>query len=208
MTTFREKRRARRVASDEAHAWARAAVPLYAQALSKHGRTKPPSMHLWIRSGGFEEFSNAVKAADDRPQQVATRAMEAAELAGLRVAVRIAEQRELRTDQPIRTRKPGVQHDLAALARWAEDFERDGWDVVELGTPQCAAWRDRLRFWTGGIEPKTERIWLEPHDPAVHALPPHHPDFRLRRVVEGFRVPASWPPRRDGSWPTDRGEAI
>jgi hypothetical protein len=185
----------------------RMAVPLYAQALARHGRTKPPSMHLWIRTGGFEEFRNAAKAAEDRPQQVATRTIEGDELAGLRVAVRIAEQRELLIDKPIRSRKPDVQHDLAALAQWAADFKRDGWHVVELGSPRFAAWRDRLRFWCGGIEPKTERIWLEPYDPAIHDLPRLHPDFRLRRSAEGYRVPRPFPPRRDGTWSTEDGEA-
>jgi hypothetical protein len=127
------------------------------------------------------------------------------ELEGLRVAVRIAEQRELVTDRPIRTRKVDVQHDLEALAPWENDTRRDGWHTAELGSRQFAAWRDRLKFWTGA-DPKTERIWLEPHNPAVHGLPATHPDFRLRKSVEGLRVPSLWPPRKDGTFATE-GEA-
>jgi len=175
----------------------RAAVPLFAAALAKHGRTKPPSMHLWIRSGGFEEFPDA------KAQQAAAvptmRPIVGAELEGLRVAVRIAEQRELYTGAGIKTKKPDLQKDLEALAPWVGELRREGWLVAKLGTPQFAAWRDRLRFWTG-IEPKSERIWLEPHDPSVHDVPPSNPNFRKRASVEGFRVPAEWPPRRDGTW--------
>ena len=34
----------------------------------------------------------------------------------------------------------------------------------------------------------------------VHGLPLSHPQFKLRKSTKGFRVPAPWPPRRDGSW--------
>jgi hypothetical protein len=73
------------------------------------------------------------------------------------------------------------------------------WPVVDLGTPEFAAWRDRLQLWLGA-EPRPEKIWLEDHNPAVHGLPWNHPGFKLRKSKEGLRVPAPWPPRRDGTW--------
>jgi hypothetical protein len=163
--------------------------------------------HKLIAEQFWIKYPHARLPDAEREQQPQMRLMAGDELAGLRVAVRIAEQRELVVGGGIRSRKPEVQHDLAALARWADDSRREGWHIVEIRSSQFAAWRERLRFWCGGIEPKTERIWIEPHDPAVHDLPKLHPDFRLRKSTMGLRVPAPWPPRRDGSWSEQEGTA-
>ncbi len=180
----------------------RAAVPLFAASLKAHGRTKPPSCHLWIRSRGFEEFPNA-RVGEAPPTTPAKRFLQGAELDGLRVAVRIAERRELILSQDpqlgagIWSRRL-AQLDRDALAMFA-DQSPENWDIVELGSAQFAAWRDRLALWLG-VEPAAERIFIEPHDPAVHDLPAVHADFRLRKTKQGFRVPAPWPPHRDGTW--------
>ena len=162
-------------------------------------KRKSLDAHKLIAAQFWIKYPHARLPDVEREQQPQMRSMAGDELAGLRVAVRIAEQRELVVSGGIRSRKPEVQHDLAALARWAEDSRREGWHIVEIRSSQFAAWRERLRFWCGGIEPKTERIWIEPHDPAIHDLPKLHPDFRLRKSTMGLRVPAPWPPRRDGS---------
>jgi hypothetical protein len=84
--------------------------------------------------------------------------------------------------------------------------KREAWLIVEEGSEQFAAWRNRLRLWLG-CEIKAERVWLEPFDPNVHGQSATHPNFKLRKSKSGFRVPAPWPPRRDGSWSDDGGEA-
>lgn len=183
----------------------RDAVPLFAAALVKNGRTKPPGMHLWIRVGGFREFGPEFvrrAAADDARNSA--RQIADDELAGLTVAIRIAEQRDIPASSTFRTKNPEVQKDLAALAQWRDDRKREGWFDAAIGTPHFAAWRDRLRAWTG-IEPRPETIWREPICDA-HSLPSTHPDFRLRKSIQGFRVPRMWPPKRDGSW-SENGEA-
>ena len=185
---------------------ARAASPLHAEECTKAKR-KSLDAHKLIAEQFWIKYPHARLPDAEREQQPQMRLMAGDELAGLRVAVRIAEQRELVVSGGIRSRKPEVQHDLAALARWADDSRREGWHIVEIRSSQFAAWRERLRFWCGGIEPKTERIWIEPHDPAVHDLPKLHPNFRLRKSTMGLRVPAPWPPRRDGSWSEQEGTA-
>jgi hypothetical protein len=104
------------------------------------------------------------------------------------------------------TRRP-IEPDLIAMARLVGTTreQREAWELVEEGTPRFAAWRDRLQLWLG-CEIKTERIWLESFDPNVHGLSAIHPNFKLRKSKSGFRVPASWPPRRDGTWSDDGGE--
>ena len=185
---------------------ARAASPLHAEECTKAKR-KSLDAHKLIAAQFWIKYPHARLPDAEREQQPQMRLMAGDELAGLRVAVRIAEQRELVVSGGIRSRKPEVQHDLAALARWADDSRREGWHIVEIRSSQFAAWRERLRFWCGGVEPKTERIWMEPHDPAVHDLPKLHPNFRLRKSTMGLRVPAPWPPRRDGSWSQQQGTA-
>lgn len=179
----------------------RAAVPDYAAKLKELRQKRGMSFHLWIRARCFDEFPNAM-LEEDRPKPPERRFVVGEELLGLRVACLIAERREL----PVR-REPelgeGVwrtsppQPDLVALA--ACGMPTATWHVVDLGTPEFAAWRDRLQLWLGA-EPRPEKIWLEDHNPAVHGLPWNHPGFKLRKSKEGLRVPAPWPPRRDGTW--------
>lgn len=194
-----------RLLSPEKQLLCRAAVPLFAAKLLKHGRTKPPSFHLWIRAKGFEEFPNA-RLPEAAPER---RWIEGDELAGLTIASRIASRsppRPVRRDdggEGLPTVKP-PQPDLAAMARFA-GADPEAWLQVDLGTPQFAAWRDRLALWLGG-EVTPERVWLEPFDPAVHGLPAIHADFRLRKSKHVLRVPAPWPPHRDGTWSAEEGE--
>jgi hypothetical protein len=190
----------------------RAAIPLFNAMKDKLRESRVPNFHLWIRSGGFEEFPNAA-LADDRPQPSARRLMQGEELDGFTVAMRIARQCEpvLVEDQQLGrgvwTRR-SLEPDLVAMAVFVGDKreQREAWELVEEGTPRFAAWRDRLRLWLGG-EIKAERVWLEPFDQNVHGLSATHPNFKLRKSKNGFRVPAPWPPRRDGTWSSDSGEA-
>ena len=77
-------------------------------------------------------------------------------------------------------------------------------DVDELpfvaieGTQEFAAWRERLRRWTG-VMPDARKIWTEAHDPEIHDLPYTHPKHRFRKHVKGLRVPWEFPPLKDGS---------
>jgi hypothetical protein len=184
---------------------ARAAASLHAAECDKAKR-KSLDAHKLIAERFWTKYPHA-RLPEQQPSPQPMRQIVGNELAGLRVAVRIAEQRELRIDHTIQTRKTQIQSDLEALARWADDSRREGWHVVETGTAQFAAWRERLKFWIGGLEPIAERIWTEHHDPAAHDLPRTHPNFRPRKSVNGFRVPAPWPPGPDGAWATDGREA-
>lgn len=186
----------------------RAAVPDYAAQIRKL-KWKPRAFHLWVRSGGFREFPNA-KLPGERPPPPERRLIQGEELAGFTVALRIAERRDpvLVADQQLGRgvwRTMPVQPDLLALAAFVDDAGRDSWEIVAEGSERFAAWRARLKLWLGA-EPKAERIWLEPHDPSVHGLSPMHPNFRVRKSINGFRVPRSFPPRRDGTWSPAAGE--
>ncbi|MHC2241508.1 helix-turn-helix domain-containing protein [Bradyrhizobium elkanii] len=191
-----------RLLTQEDRGWCGHAVPLYMAKLRELKQRRPMNFHLWVRTRGFREFP-APGAAPAKPAAPQRRFVQGDELKGLAVATQIAERRELRT---IRDQELGdgvwtqlaPQADLAAMARFAS-AERDAWEVVDLGTPQFAAWRDRLAVWTGA-EPQAERIFLEPFDPTVHGVSAANPNFRLRKSKQGFRVPAPWPPRRDGTW--------
>ncbi|MBR0695965.1 hypothetical protein [Bradyrhizobium lablabi] len=163
---------------------------------------RPMNFHLWVRTRGFKEFP-APGAAPARPAPPPRRFVQGNELKGLAVATQIAERRKL----PVIREPPigeGVwtslppQPDLVALAVHA-GIDREAWQVVDVGTPQFAAWRDRLQLWLGA-PPQAERIFLEPFDPNVHGVSSSNPNFRLRKAKQGFRVPALWPPRRDGTW--------
>jgi len=186
----------------------RAAIPDYASKIAKLG-WKPRAFHLWVRAAGFDEFPNA-RLPEERPPPPTRRLIRGDELAGFTVAVRIAERRDpvLVSDRDLGKgvwRTAPLQPDLLALAGFATD-DRELWPVVEEGSGQFAAWRDRLKLWLG-VEPEAERIWLEPHDPDVHGLSPMHPKFKVRKSMSGFRVPRPWPPRRDGSWSEAGGSA-
>lgn len=186
----------------------RAAVPLFASLQTKLGRTRVPNFHLWIRSRGFDEFPNArlVEPGAGPPSRVW---IAGRELDALAVAMRMADRGEVRLiEDPEHGRglwrNVAVPADLAALAEFSST-DPESWHRFDLGTPQFAAWRDRLQAWLGG-EIQPERIWLEPFDPAVHALPAMHPDFKLRKSAKVLRAPAPWPPHRDGSWPINNSE--
>jgi len=186
----------------------RAAIPYFFALQDKLKRDRVPNFHLWVRSGGFEEFPDA-KLGEARPPPPSKRFVHGDELAGAQVAYLVAMRRHLPT-----VRHPELgngfwfigapQPDQIALARFAGE-DPVSWLVVDEGTPQFAAWRDRLQLWLNReIEP--ERIYTEAFDPAVHGLPALDRNFRLRRSKLVFRVPAPWPPRRDGTWPADNGE--
>lgn len=182
----------------------RAAVAPFLEQLKRLKRDAVPNFHLWIRQRRFEEFPGA-RLPDPAP---AKRWIGGDELAGLQIAVRMACRPLRLVDDPDHGRglwslKP-LQPDLAALARFAGE-DPAAWLQVELGSAQFAAWRDRLALWLGGeIEP--ERVWIEQHDPAVHDLPVLHPNFRLRKSKHVLRVPAPWPPHRNGTWSSEEGE--
>jgi hypothetical protein len=185
--------------SPEKQVHCRAAVPLFAQMLTRLGRTRVPNFHLWIRQRGFDEFPNA-QLPKPPPER---RFVQGRELEALGVATRMASRHIRPVEDTDRGRgiwtMAAEQPDLVALADFAGQ-DPASWATVELGSPQYAAWRDRLQLWLGGeIEP--ERIWLEEFDPAVHGLQPMHPDFRFRKSAKVLRVPAPWPPHRDGTWP-------
>ncbi|MDA9511177.1 hypothetical protein XI09_42320 [Bradyrhizobium sp. CCBAU 11386] len=182
----------------------RAAVLPFVEMLRRLKRDAVPNFHLWIRQRRFEEFPNA-RLPDPVP---ARRWVAGEELVGLQLAARMASRSLRLVDDVERGRglwslKP-AQADLVAMARFAGG-DPAAWLQVELGTAQYAAWRDRLALWLGGeIEP--ERLWTEDHDPAVHGLPAMHPNFRLRKSKQVLRVPAPWPPHRDGTWSSEEGE--
>lgn len=180
----------------------RAAVLAFNEMQLKFKRSTTPSFHRWIRQGGFEEFPDA-RLPEAAPER---RWIEGDELAGMAIAARMASRPPLRlADHPelgkvLPTTRP-LQADLAVMARF-RDEDPATWLIVDRGTPQFAAWRDRLSLWLGGEIP-AERIWLEDWDQGVHGVPPLHPNFRLRKSKQALRVPAPWPPHRDGTWPPE-----
>ncbi|MGK7056916.1 helix-turn-helix domain-containing protein [Bradyrhizobium sp. 1050_B9_N1_2] len=176
----------------------RAAIVPFVEMLKRLKRDAVPNFHLWIRQRRFEEFPGA-RLPDPAP---ARRWIDGDELAGMQLAGRIARRPVRLAEDPERGRgvwslKP-LQADLAAIGRFAGE-DPETWLQVELGTAQFAAWRDRLALWLG-VEIEAERVWTEAHDPAVHNLPALHPNFRLRKSKQVLRVPAPWPPHRDGTW--------
>lgn len=182
----------------------RAAIVPFVEMLKRLKRDAVPNFHLWIRQRRFEEFPSA-RLPDPAPER---RWIDGYELAGLQLAARIGSRPLRLAEDPERgrglwsTRPP--QPDLAAIAKFAGE-DPQAWHQVELGTPQFAAWRDRLALWLG-VEIEAERVWTEAFDPAVHNLPALHPNFRLRKSKQALRVPAPWPPHRDGSWSSEEGE--
>jgi hypothetical protein len=94
---------------------------------------------------------------------------------------------------------PSPQMDLEALARFVSQKPAT-WQVLEPGSSQYAAWRDRLQAWLG-VYVKPGRVWLEPFDEEAHTH--GKSGYRPRKSTIGIYVPAPWPPRRDGSWSTE-----
>lgn len=176
----------------------RAAIVPFVEMQKRLKRDAFPNFHLWIRQRRFEEFPGA-RLADPAPTR---RWVDGDELAGRLIAARIGSRPVRLVEDPERGRglwstKP-LQVDLVALAKFAGE-DPEAWLQVELGSEQYAAWRDRLALWLG-VEIEPERVWLEPFDPLVHGLPALHENFRLRKSKMVLRVPAPWPPHRDGSW--------
>ena len=187
----------------------RAAIGPYNALLDKHRRSTVVNFHMWIRHKGFLEFPDA-KLAAPPPPPPERRWVAGDELAGVLVAGAIAGRTIRPSNDP--DRGPGLwtltppRADLSALAQFHDD-KPEKWLSVDSGSAHFAAWRDRLQAWLGGDPIVGERVWTEDHDPAVHDVPPIHPNFRFRKSKRSLRVPALWPPRRDGSWAeTDEGE--
>lgn len=179
----------------------RAAIAPYNAALDRHNRTRTAvNFDLWIKRGGFLEFPDAklvqIKPVPDR------RWVSGAELGGLEVAGRIAERKVRSSLDPERgvgfwtTMLP--RPDISALAKF-RDAQADSWIEIDDNTPEFEAWRDCLQRWLGVDEIKTQRVFTEPYDAAVHGLPAIHPNFRIRKFKQVLRVPTLWPPQKDGT---------
>jgi hypothetical protein len=191
---------------DQIHA--RAAALAHAEMLAKLKR-RPKDAHKWLAEKGWQEYPQA-KIPSTRPISE-KRLIRGAELAAVTVGLQIAGLRPLSiisttseetgkpTDSAFWARVVGP--DLLALAEFGRKDPASRHLVTE-GSKEFAAWRERLQAWFGG-EIDGDRIWLEPFDPNIHSLPGSHPDFRLRKVTRGFRVPWKWPPRKDGTISSD-----
>lgn len=180
---------------------ARAAALLLSEQLTKMKR-KPKNAHTWLADRGWLEFPNA-RLAQPAPSRLWIAAEDAV---GLGVALGMVG-RELRLlDDPERGRglwRPAeLDRDLAALAKFA-GTDREAWPVVQEGSQQFAAWRDRLQHWLG-VKVETEKVWLEPYNAEVHGRSATDPAFKLRASVNGLRVPTLWPPRKDGTISEDQ----
>jgi hypothetical protein len=154
----------------------RAAVPLYAQALAKAGRTRPMNFHLWVRTRGFEEFPNAKPSAS-----AATRAgpVELGTDAAKAVQAFYAVGRARPFVSGNRVIYPrSLTPQLLAFARSPEQAQ---WIWIE-DRQQVAAWANFLgEHVLGGRPPLVS-------DRLV--------DGETRK---GFFAPWPWPPRKDGS---------
>lgn len=168
---------------------------------------KPPnvlSAHLFLRER--DAWAGFAALAPDLGSVPETRWICGDELAGFLVACRLADRPPPRLveDGDRRLGFPSImrlQADLVAMAKFRND-DPHVWPVGDRGSPQCAAWRDRLRLWLGGeIEPR--KVFLEEYNAAVHGLPHTHPDFKFRKSQTGLPMPAPWPPHRDGTWPEE-----
>jgi hypothetical protein len=109
------------------------------------------------------------------------------ELAGLLLAGRMARRHPRLVEDPERGRglwstKP-LQPDLVRWRALPARILRPGCRSSSA-SPQFAAWRDRLALWLG-VEVEAERVWTEPHDPAVHGLPAMHPEFQITKIQNG-----------------------
>jgi hypothetical protein len=185
----------------------RAAVMPYHAALDKNHRTKHrENFHLWVRRRGFDEFPTAKIVEPQAPP--VRRWLCGAELKGMEVAGVMADRRVRSSIDPERGAGFWTQmahrDDLVALAVFHGQRPTD-WIEVEQGSAQFAAWRDRLQQLLGDEEVKGQRVFTEPYDAAVHGLPVIHPKFAFRKWKQVLRVPAPWPPRRDGTWAEDEG---
>ena len=113
---------------------ARAASPLHCAECEKAKR-KSLDAHKLIGEKFWLKYPHARISAAPAAQAVMRR-MEGDELAGLKVAVRMAEQRELLVKRDdagefVMSRKPELQRDIAALAPFANVINLDAWPIVE-----------------------------------------------------------------------------
>jgi hypothetical protein len=162
-----------RALSPEKRAHCAAAVPLYAAALSKAGRTKPPNFHLWIRNRGFEEFPYRAEGA---PTLLAGPFDENSEAGRAIIALyAVARTRPFISNGRV-VYPGGVSAQILAFAAVAD---KTSWRWV-TDRQQIAAWRAFLIAHVRG----------------------GRPDLLEKRGDEtGFFAPGPWPPRKDGGWP-------
>lgn len=185
----------------------RAAIFPYQTALEKSQRTKHrENFHLWIRRRGFDEFPTAKIVELQAPP--VRRWLCGDELVGMEVAGVMADRRGRFPIDPERGAGFWTQMahraDLVALAAF-QGQRASEWIEVEQGSAQFAAWSGWLQQVFGGDEVKGQRVWTEPHDPLRHDIPAISPNFAFRKWKQVLRVPAPWPPRRDGTWTADEG---
>lgn len=182
---------------------ARAALPLWAAQIAKL-RQKPMRPDRWLRERIFDNYPNAKLADAVKPPEPIWYSDDDPEVVALGVAHAIARQsppnlraREGHLGNWIKRLCP-LNPDLVALTQFKpEDCEQFP-EIVTEGSNEFGAWRTRLSAWIGH-EIAAAKIWLEPHDPAVHDVPFSDPNHRFRKATKGFRVPWRWPPRKDGT---------
>ncbi|WP_018456819.1 helix-turn-helix domain-containing protein [Bradyrhizobium sp. WSM4349] len=151
-----------------------ASVPLFATALVKAGRTKPPNFHLWIRSRGFEEFPYAPGAAPNAP---APGPIAEGSEPGRALAVLYAVAKgHLFVHRGEVTYRGSITPQLLAFAGVAD---KASWRWI-TDRQQLAAWQAFL---------------------AAHVFGARLPLLERRGESMGFLAPAPWPPRKDGGWP-------
>ncbi len=162
-----------RLLSPDKRAHCCAAVPLFAAALSRAGRTKPPNFHLWIRNRGFEEFPYRPEGAP----QVATGPIEEISEAGRAIAAlyAVAKTRPFVSNGRV-VYPAAVTAQILAFARVAD---KAAWRWI-ADRQQIAAWQAFI---------------------SAHVFGGRSPLLEKRGDEQGFFAPGPWPPRKDGGWP-------
>lgn len=158
--------------------WAVSVVPAYKADIAK-ARKPPKNAHLWLRKQMFRNYPRGELRAV------------AAEPEGVWVAENSDEDRAIRFLRRLARLPPpfvgvrrdgarGYQHhrmvsaDMLAMLQHERDVDLR-WVAIERGTAQFAAWQERVATWVG------------------RGVPVDH-------GATSIRMPAPWPPRRDGSW--------
>lgn len=187
--------------NDTERALARAAAPLLAEDLVKLKR-KPKDAYKWLRDRGFEQYPDA--KLPEKVQELPPKVFYpegSPEFCAVKAAFVIGRMIEFRSDWdgPRRGiwRRGAVGLDLLKLAPFVDADVEALPEIVIEHSQEFAAWRDRLKRWTGYL-PEARKIWTEPRDPAVHDLPFTHPQHRWRKHVLGLRVPWPFPPSATG----------